>query len=119
MSTFRSIAFAAIIAAVPFAANAAGQGSAQTGGSSVGTQIYSPTPLVVQTAAVPHARGSNATQQKRVRIASASTAGTWMYQPSPLLPETHRQRLIAEINQAYGTRFPVHPENQAVASNAR
>jgi hypothetical protein len=120
MSRFRSLILAAMLTAAPFAASAG-----QAGSTDSGTHIYSPSPLIVQTnairqvAALPHNKGQNATRQKPVRIADASSAGTSIYQPVPLTTMTHQQRLIAEINQTYGTSFPVHPENEALALNNR
>ncbi len=116
MNSFRSITLAAMLAAAPFAANAAGSG----GGPNGSTHIYSPSPLIVHTtAAVPHDRAQNAARERPVRIASADSVGTSIYQPGPLTTTTHRQRLIAGINQAYGTSFATHPTNQALAMNNR
>lgn len=107
----RTFAFAALLAAAPLAGAFAGQGSA----SDAGTHIYSPSPLIVNTAgAGPNGAAATA---KQVRIADAGSVGTTIYQPDPLTTQTRHERLIAEINETYGTTFATHPQNEALAMN--
>jgi hypothetical protein len=107
----RTLVLTVLLAAAPLAGAFAGQGSA----SDAGTHIYSPSPLIVNTAGA-GPNGSAATE-KGVRIADADSVGTTIYQPGPLTTQTRHERLVSEINETYGTTFATHPQNEALAMN--